>query len=334
MQQPWNPNQLLKLSGSYWQTAILHASVVLDIYTHLEAQSMSTQQLSQRLKCDERGLNMLLNGLCALELLNKCDDKYQNVDFSLKYLVKSSPDYLGHIIKHHHHLTLPWAQLPSAILEGGPIRQQTSKTSSEQERESFLMGMFNLASLLAPTIVDKIDLSAKSNLLDLAGGPGTYAIEFCKKNPNLIASVLDLPTTKPFAIQTIEKFNLQDKINFISGDIFEVNFEGPYDVAWLSHILHSEGPSQCSEIIKKVYDCLSPQGEIIIHEFILDDDEIHPPFAAFFSLNMYLGTPKGRSYSFSSLKQMLTSAGFTNVELITIAPEVPSRIIKATKTTS
>ena len=59
--------------------------------------------------------------------------------------------------------------------------------------------MFNLAMNLAPVLVPKIDLSNRRHLLDLGGGPGTYAIHFCLNNPQLKATVYDLPTTRPFA---------------------------------------------------------------------------------------------------------------------------------------
>ena len=70
------------------------------------------------------------------------------------------------------------------------------------------MGMFNLASLLAPRIAQAIDLSGCRRLLDLGGGPGTYAIHFCLANPGLSAVVYDLPTTRSFAEETIARFDL------------------------------------------------------------------------------------------------------------------------------
>jgi hypothetical protein len=40
------------------------------------------------------------------------------------------------------------------------------------------MGMFNLAMQLAPQLVPVVDLSGCRTLLDLGGGPGTYADSF------------------------------------------------------------------------------------------------------------------------------------------------------------
>ena len=37
------------------------------------------------------------------------------------------------------------------------------------------------------------------------------------------------------------------------------------------HILHSEGPDNCNNILKKAVKALEPEGLIAIHDFILDD---------------------------------------------------------------
>ena len=69
----------------------------------------------------------------------------------------------------------------------------------EVERESFQLGMFNLAMAIAPTIAASVNLEGRRHLLDLGGGPGTHAIHFCLANPTLRATIYDRRTTEPFA---------------------------------------------------------------------------------------------------------------------------------------
>jgi len=176
------------------------------------------------------------------------------------------------------------------------------------------MGMFNLAMNLAPRLVTEIDLFNRRHLLDLGGGPGTYAIHFCLHNPQLKATVYDFATTRPFAEKTIEKFDLTDRIDFIAGNYLEEGIEGVYDVAWLSHILHGEGPEDCQRIIQKSVSVLEPRGMIIVHDFILDNTMDNPLFPALFSLNMLLGTSGGQSYSEEHITDMLAGAGVREIQ--------------------
>jgi len=137
--------------------------------------------------------------------------------------------------------------------------------------------------------------AARHHLLDLGEGPGTYAIQFYLNNQRLIATVYDLPTTCSFAEKTIAKLNLQDRIDFKSGDYLEEDIKGSFDVAWLSQILHGESFEDGCNIVKRAVSTLEPGGLIIIHEFILNNTMDGPLFPALFSLNMLLGTSGGQA---------------------------------------
>ena len=313
----WNPGTLLETSGGYWKTCALHAAVQLDVFTVIEDQRLSAGDIAEKLQSDPRALAMLLNAMTAMNLLEKSGDFYANTPEAKTFLSKSSPGYIGYIIKHHHHLVASWSQLDQAVQTGGPIRTRAWH-SNDDARESFLMGMFNMAMTLAPRIVPKIDLSNRRSFLDLGGGPGTYSIQFCLNNPEMKAVVFDLPTTQPFAETTIGRFGLSDRIRFQAGSYLEDPVEGRYDVAWLSHILHGEGPEDCQRIIQKAVSALSPGGMILIHEFILNNEMSGPLFPALFSLNMLLGTASGQAYSEQQLSDMLARAGVRNIHRIAI----------------
>ncbi len=324
--QDINPGQLLKISGNYWKACTLHAGVKLDIFTAIGSDLLASGDIALKLEVDERGMAMLLNAMSAMGLLTKTENNYRNTSASRAFLSKDSSQYIGYMIMHHHNLVKSWAELDKAVRTGMSVRESVSHEEGEG-RESFLMGMFNLAMNLAPRLVIKINLSKRKHLLDLGGGPGTYAIHFCMNNPQLKATVYDLPTTRPFAQTTIEKFDLEDRIDFMDGDYLEDDIKGLYDVAWLSHILHGEGPEDCRKIINKAVSAIEPGGMIIVHDFILDDTMDGPLFPTLFSLNMLLGTEKGQSYSEKQIKKMLADAGVKDMQRIPIQTPNDSGII-------
>jgi hypothetical protein len=322
----WNVGQLLGVSGSYWRSCTLHAGVQLEIFTLIGDDHLSGDGIAQKLDADVRGVIGLLNALAALGLLKKEQGMYTNTPESKSLLVKSSPQYVGHIIMHHHHLVSAWSRLPEAVKSGQQVRERSSFSEGE-ERESFLMGMFNLAMNIAPKVADRIDLGGRHHLLDLGGGPGTYAIHFCLSNPDLRATVYDLPTTRPFALQTIKRFELNTRIDFKAGDYVEEEIKGSYDVAWLSHILHGEGPEDCQELIRKTVSVLESGGLILVHDFILNDNLDGPLFPALFSLNMLINTPEGQSYSESQLVSMLAEAGVKEIQRLSFTGPNDSGIV-------
>ena len=326
----WTPPQLLELSGGYWSACALHAGVKLGVFTPLSGEPLAPAALAGRINCDSRGLAMLLNALAAMDLLDKQGEAFIATPFAAEFLSRTSPSYLGHIIMHHHHLMSGWANLDQAVQSGAPIRERASHEDVESSRESFLMGMFNLAMQLAPKIVPNIDLAGRRRLLDLGGGPGTYAIHFCKQNPELHAVICDLPTTRAFAEQTVERFGLANRISFVARDFEDEELPAGFDVAWLSHILHGVGPQACAGILKKTVSALEPGGMIMVQEFVLDDSKDAPLFPALFSLNMLLGTPEGQAYSESEISDMLVAAGATEVRRLPLDLPNGSGIIVGT----
>jgi hypothetical protein len=314
--QEMTPGKLLEISGSYWRTCALHAGVKLDVFTVIGDKPVRADSVAEKLSADTRGLAMLLNALAAMGLLQKKGESYANTPASAAFLSKNSPGYIGFIIMHHYHLVESWFRLDQAVITGAPVRTRASFSDAEW-REAFLMGMFNMAMSVAPRIVQTVDLSGRRHLLDLGGGPGTYAIHYCQANPGLKATVYDLATTRPFAEKTIARFNLKDRIQFVDGDyVGEERLKGSYDAAWLSHILHGEGPQTCRQIITKAVETLEPGGMLIVHEFILNNQKDGPLFPALFSLNMLLGTDDGQAYSEKEIMDMLAGAGLKEIRRI------------------
>ncbi len=176
------------------------------------------------------------------------------------------------------------------------------------------MGLFTTAMGTATTLTAPLKPSGKEHLLDLGGGPGTYAIHFCKNNAELEACVFDRPTTRPFAEKIIKQFDMVSRVSFQDGDFLTDDIQGSYDAAWLSHILHGEGPQNCRNIIRKTVAALEPGGVILIHDFILNNAMDGPLFPALFSLNMLLGTEDGQAYSEKQLTEMLLEAGVKQIE--------------------
>lgn len=326
----WNPGKLFEISGYYWKTCTLHAAVKLEIFTLVGKEKMTADEIAAKADCPIRGMKPLLNALSAMDLLTKDEQgRYANSESGHALLSKDSPRYTGHIIMHHHHLVNPWASLDQAVKTGAPVKQRSS--FNDEQRESFLMGMFNIAMGLAPQVAKTIDLSGTKNLLDLGGGPGTYAIHFCMENPELSATVFDLPTTRPFAEKTIARFNLSERVTFSGGNFLTDGIPGTYDAVWISHILHSEGPEECLALLKKAAATLTEGGKLMIHEFILDNSLDRPLFPALFSLNMLIDNPHGQAYSEEQLFNMLDKAGLKDIKRLSFTGPNDSGIVSAVK---
>jgi hypothetical protein len=320
------PGEILGISGAYWKSLTLHAGVRLDLFTVIGDERRGGAEIARQVGGDERGVTTLLDALAALGLLEKTPDGYANTPAARTYLVTGSPSYIGFMVRHHANLVPSWNRLHEAARAGGPVRSRSSHGDTD-ELEDFLMGMHGNSLGVAKRAAREIDLGGRSRLLDLGGGPGTWAVQFALANPGLRATIFDLPTTRPFAERVVVAAGVADRVSFQGGDFTADDIGGCFDVAWLSHILHSEGPETCRDVIGRAVKALEPGGMILVHEFILDDDRTTPVFPALFSLNMLAGTAEGRSYSVSELTGMLAAAGVGDVRLLPFTGPTDSRIL-------
>jgi len=321
-----SPGAILTLSQAYWGACALHAGVALDVFSPLSAGPRTAAELAGRLSCDERAMGMLLGALVALGLLRREGTAFALTAESETFLVRGKPGYVGPIIRHHRHLLPSFGRLDEAVRTGGRVRGATQ--GDEIAREDFLLGMFNMAMGIAPRLAPRLDgllraaglpgVSAGARLLDLGGGPGTYAIHFCLAHADMTATLFDLPTTRPFAEATIARFGLgggdgPGRIAFHPGDYTADPIHGTFDLAWLSHILHGESPDMSARIVRKAAGALVSGGVLLIHEFLLDDSLDGPAFPTLFSLNMLLGTDGGQAYSGAQLREILAAAGLVDL---------------------
>lgn len=305
------PGALLGLSGGYWQACVLHAAAELDLFAALDPDPRPVADLARRTGAEPRALGMLLAALAAMGLARREEPGYAAPEEAVALLSSRSPRSVRPMILHHHYLMESWSRLPEALRTGRPVAEPGFP--DPKKREAFLLGMLVNALAIAPALARDLDLSGRKSLLDLGGGPGTYAVHFCLAHPGLSATVLDLPSTRAVAEATIRRFGLEDRVRFHAADFAADPLPGPFDAAWLSHILHGEDPDTCQDVVDKAAQALAPGGLLLVHEFILDDTGDGPLFPALFSLNMLVQTRAGQSYTEGELRSMMTRAGLTGV---------------------
>ena len=323
MSKEWTADDIMRMAGAYQASCVLLAGVQLDLFTVLDNGPREETGLAAALGCPPRSFAMLLTALEALGLVRRENGVVSIEDTACAFLSKNSPDYLGFIIRHHGNLMPGWQKLVQAVYTGSRTAMESALlTQNDQEREDFLMGMYNVARLQADRIAKALDLSGRKTLLDVGGGPGAYAVFFCQANPELRCTVFDLPTSEPFAQKTIARYDLEERIRFAAGSYLTDPLPKNQDVAWLSQVLHGETPGNAAGLVQNAAKALNPGGLLCIQEFVLDDDRKGPPRAALFDLNMLVGTDGGQVYTEEEISRMMQKAGARNIrELSVTLPE-------------
>ena len=268
---------------------------------------------------DTRAARMLLDALLALELLEKENGRYWNTPTVSKCLIPGRPAYQGHIISHMYNLVPRWARLGDALSAGTGARSEEDR--DEAELRSFILGMSDIGKFSAAELFDALDLSGRRHLLDIGGGPGTYALTFLAKHPETQATLFDLPPVLDIAREEVEKTDLAERMTYRPGDMTTDDLGEGYDVALLSNIIHMFGPEQNLDVFRRCYSALAPGGLFIIKDFLVDDDRSGPPFSLLFALNMLVGTENGDTYTYAEVDNWASEAGFVNGRSMELTPQ-------------
>jgi ubiquinone/menaquinone biosynthesis C-methylase UbiE len=182
----------------------------------------------------------------------------------------------------------------------------------------FVQAMYDMGWERANLMAQTVQIEKAQTLLDLGGGPGSYAIAFCLRYPNLKATVADLPMALSVATEKIALHGLTGRVSTRTCDFFKDDPGQGFELVILSHIIHSFGEADNRLLLAKIFLALAPGGRLILQDFFLDEDRCSPLQPALFSINMLVNTAKGRTYTWDEAARWLEEAGFrerTRLEL-------------------
>jgi len=298
--------ELRGVTGAYWRSRAILTAVELRIFDALAPRGADAAETAERSEISERGARALLQALAGVGLLRSRDDRYLNTPFSARYLVSSSPGYIGDGLGHATHLWAPWSRLTEAVRTGQPIREGDRRNV---ELRDFILAMQSISSVFAPKLAATLDLRGRRLLLDIGAGPGTYALHFLRKNRKLRAILFDHPHVVALAKRLLKDEPERRRMEFVSGDFNLDEIPRGAAFAWLSQVLHSNSELDAERLTRRAFGSLAGGGRIAIHDFFVDRPESAEPFAALFSLNMLVGTDAGRTYSSAEAIRWLRDAG-------------------------
>ncbi|WP_135612699.1 methyltransferase [Methanococcoides sp. AM1] len=308
---------------------ILLIALDFDLFDMLE-ESKTAEQISSEICTDASLTGKFLNTLVALQFLSKENDKYMNTKLASTFLVKDSPFYQGNLLRFSGRNSDKRSMLNSILK--GDVPEANKGRFEDVFDSSFILAMAegSMKGSLHQTMKEVSTLpefEKARTLLDLGGEHGLYAIAFAEMNPELEATVFDLPHVTGVTKEFIERYDMNDKVGIIGGNFFEDEIGSGYDIVFSSDVFYRKS-DVLAGVLKKVYNALNNKGSIVFKHWILNDERTAPPTSVLFDLNLSLRGDMHHIYTENECVELLENAQFSNVRVLDISSQTsPSMLI-------
>jgi len=312
---------VLQIAERFFDSVTLFALFETGVFRILSFGPKTFREIHGRIRGNEETLRATLDAGVSLKLLTLQDGRYGASEAVLDCLGREDANaYLGEWVAFLHALVPPLAMLGDAIRTGsmpGALFEDMSGDNIPAKRMTAAMDAY--ARSRGIEIADRLDFSKTRRLLDLGCGPGTYSLAIVERNPNVSATLLDLPGPIAEARRLAAARKMEDRLEFIAADAKHYNTDQPFDTILVSNTLHMIGPAGSIELLKHCFQLLLPGGRLIIQAQYLNDDRVSPRWPTLLSLIQRVAAPEGRNHTVSETKEWMEEAGFQNVHHIRLS---------------
>ena len=315
--------EIVDLASAYYGSAVLFAAIDTGVFDAVERGEFDASGRPARLLADA----------CVAEgLLEKRDGRYFNTPAGRAALVAGGPADLTKAIRYNRDVYPAWGRLADFVRTGEPAERPEVHLGADAARtKAFAASMFGRAMGIGRGVVPMLG-ELKGRILDLAGGPGAYAILMCQANHDVTCVTVDLPAISAEAAGYVAKAGLAGRIECRAGDYHTDEYElGAYDIVTIFGALHQESPEDIVAILKRARAALRKGGRVFVLDMMTDATHTAPKFSALFALNMALTTKNGWVFSDDELRGWMREAGLIPGETVRVPPPMPHWMVSATR---
>ena len=326
-----DPTHIMQVGMGFWPSKTVLSAVELELFTHLGSDSITGEELRERLGLHERAIPDFPDTLVALGFLERDGEgaaaRYRNTPDTAFFLDKNGPAYIGGILEMSNaRLYGFWGDLTEALRSGKPQNEvkhngqpMFAELYSDPARlEQFMQAMAGISRGNFEALAQKFDFSRYQSVCDVGGAAGQLSTILATHHPHLACTSYDLPVVAPIAERAIAAAGLSDRVSVASGDFFADPLPKA-DVITMGLILHDWNLDGKLHLIRAAYEAVPEGGAFIVIENLIDDARRENAFGLMMSLNMLIEFGDAFDYTGSDFAGWCKDAGFKDTEVLPLA---------------
>ena len=240
---------------------VLAIAVTGGVFSALSGGPRAVRELAGDCSFDHAGMELLLPLLSSGGYLRLTPKGYTLTRQSRKWLLPSSPHYIGNFIGYIGLLHDRWSTLGDTLRSGKPRLPYTGSFGPAEWR-LYVSGMMDLARLTLPHIRTKLVLPrGATRLLDVCGSHGLYAIELCRRHDGLKVTIADLPEVINVTKEIVAAHGLGERVTLMPMDVTTSDLpRASYDVVLAFNIIHGFDRGTNDRFVRSIANSLVEEG--------------------------------------------------------------------------
>jgi SAM-dependent methyltransferase len=304
------PDQIFQLAQGFMTSKHLFAASELGLFEALGEGPATLAGLAARTGLTQRTARISADAMVALGLLERHGDRYANTPVAATFLSGATPADFRPLLKFWDKLSYPaWTDLAGALGRGQPVHEIFE---IDDELVPVMSAGIEAATAGAcRALPGAAELPPASRVLDIGGGTGSWAIALADADPELTATVFELPEVAAAANERLRASGLSARIDALAGDLLADDLPRGYNAFLLANVVHYFTPETNQTILRKIRAATEPGTRLLLADFWTDPTHTQPLPAALMAGEFAIHVNDGDVYSVEESTAWLACTGWT-----------------------
>jgi ubiquinone/menaquinone biosynthesis C-methylase UbiE len=261
--------------GESWLTFILARTIMvatkLGFFEALAEKPLTATEIAARCGTNRRATEKFLVALAGAGLVRVEGERYALAPPARKWLLASSTDSARDKILFQFIEWDWWMRCEDFVRTGEPIRMHEEMTA--EQWQLYQLGMRSGNVIIAKEVVRRLRLPKRAQaMLDIGGSHGYWSASFCRRYPELHATILDLDVAIKYAAPILAKEGMGERVVHRAGNALTDDLsEAAYDFVLIASLVHHFDDAANRDLMRRVARALRPGGLVAIVEALRVD---------------------------------------------------------------